>query len=68
MADWRTVSGRLVKLSAAVAALRKLEDGGELLLAMDDGRSLGSGGGDVNRFNIEVFRDNARCGGLDVPE
>ncbi len=57
IADWRMVSGRLEKLSAAVAALLKLEDGGEaLLLATDEGRSLGA----ELRFSMEVFRDNAR--------
>lgn len=52
--DWRTVSGRLWKLSA-VTALRRLALGGDaLLLATEEGRSLAGGG---LRLRIEVFRD-----------
>lgn len=58
MADWRTVSGRLLRLSEAVPALRRLEFGGEALLAMEAGRSLC-----VGFFRrTEVFRERRRWG------
>lgn len=56
MADCRTVSGRLLRLS--VPALRRLEFGGETLLAIEAGRSLCV----VFFRRTDVFRERRRWG------
>ena len=66
IADWRTVSGRLLRLSEAVTALLRLADGGDaVLLAIEEGRSLTGGG---FRLKIDVFRESIFGAGLEAPE
>lgn len=66
MADWRTVSCLLGRLSDDVTVLRRLALGGDaVLLAIEAGRSLGGG---RFRRRIDVFRERTFEAGLVLPE